>query len=323
MKPATDIFISATQMVASIVVLPLIYGSQTLGGLYFMLETPSNFQNIKDMLMGFVNSIVLLLYQKLEGQLDQMWDLVVRQPAALAAAGAAGAGAGGGGTGVLAGGANGSSLLPGGGGVGGAGGQQQQGQQQQQAGGGAAAGAASAPIPGGGGAGDAAAAAGAAAGAGSFVLPTAPGGGATAGADGSALAAKKAFAKRSCTEAMLKVLQHEIRKTHARAQTIEWVDELSLTEAVGKGGFGMVYRGTWKGSVAAIKVRRRRERGVCGGVGVGAFGGRGGEGEEAQQDAAMGAYTPQSTQHQPTTFATTPQNQPQNQPTQPSQSSQP
>lgn len=51
MKPATDIFISATQMVASIVVLPLIYGNQTLGGLYFMLETPSNFQNIKDMLM--------------------------------------------------------------------------------------------------------------------------------------------------------------------------------------------------------------------------------------------------------------------------------
>ena len=78
MKPATDIFISATQMVASIVVLPLIYGNQTLGGLYFMLETPSNFQNIKDMLMGFVNSVVLLLHQKLEGQLQQMWEAVVQ-----------------------------------------------------------------------------------------------------------------------------------------------------------------------------------------------------------------------------------------------------
>lgn len=44
MKPATDIFISASQMVASIVVLPLVYGNQTLGGLYFVLDTPSNFQ---------------------------------------------------------------------------------------------------------------------------------------------------------------------------------------------------------------------------------------------------------------------------------------
>lgn len=78
MKPATDIFISAAQMVASIVVLPLIYGGQTLGGLYFTLETPSNFQNIKDLLMGFVNSIVLLLHQKLDGQMHEMWEVIVQ-----------------------------------------------------------------------------------------------------------------------------------------------------------------------------------------------------------------------------------------------------
>jgi hypothetical protein len=78
MKPATDIFISSQQMVASIVVLPLMYGDQNLGGLYFTLETPSNFQNIKDMLMGFVNSIVLVLLQKLEGRLNHMWDAVVQ-----------------------------------------------------------------------------------------------------------------------------------------------------------------------------------------------------------------------------------------------------
>jgi hypothetical protein len=78
MKPATDIFISSQQMVASIVVLPLMYGDQNLGGLYFTLETPSNFQNIKDMLMGFVNSIVLVLLQKLEGRLHHMWDAVVQ-----------------------------------------------------------------------------------------------------------------------------------------------------------------------------------------------------------------------------------------------------
>lgn len=65
---------------------------------------------------------------------------------------------------------------------------------------------------------------------------------------------KKVFVKRSCTEAMLKVLQHEIRKTHAKSQRLEWVEELALLETIGKGGFGVVYKGTWKGSVAAIKV---------------------------------------------------------------------
>lgn len=69
--------------------------------------------------------------------------------------------------------------------------------------------------------------------------------------------AKPVVVKRSCTEAMLKVLQHELRKTHAKtAQQHEWIDELTLMEIVGKGGFGVVYKGTFKGSVAAVKVRR-------------------------------------------------------------------
>ena len=50
------------------------------------------------------------------------------------------------------------------------------------------------------------------------------------------------------------VLQHEIRKTNAKMQAVEWMDELLLMEIAGKGGFGIVYKGTWKGSVAAIKV---------------------------------------------------------------------
>eukprot|EP00775_Hariotina_reticulata_P013923 gene13923-14041_t len=181
MKPATDIFISSQQMVASIVVLPLMYGDQNLGGLYFTLETPSNFQNIKDMLMGFVNSIVLVLLQKLEGQLHQMWDVVVQE------------------------GAGGSALMGGGG---------------------------------------------------SMVL----GGSMMMGADSSTgNVNKKLFVKRSCTEAMLKVLQHEIRKTHARNQKVEWVDDLVLMETIGKGGFGVVYKGSWKGSLAAIKVMYARQ----------------------------------------------------------------
>lgn len=51
------------------------------------------------------------------------------------------------------------------------------------------------------------------------------------------------------------VLQHEIRKTHAKSQAHEWIEELTLMEIVGKGGFGVVYKGTWKGSIAAVKVR--------------------------------------------------------------------
>eukprot|EP00882_Tetradesmus_deserticola_P006128 GHRQ01006451.1.p2 GENE.GHRQ01006451.1~~GHRQ01006451.1.p2 ORF type:complete len:393 (+),score=223.93 GHRQ01006451.1:28-1179(+) len=70
---------------------------------------------------------------------------------------------------------------------------------------------------------------------------------------------KKLFVKRSCTEAMLKVLQHEIRKTHARNQKVEWVDDLVLMETIGKGGFGVVYKGSWKGSLAAIKVMYARQ----------------------------------------------------------------
>lgn len=54
----------------------------------------------------------------------------------------------------------------------------------------------------------------------------------------------------------VQVLQHEIRKTHARNQKVEWVDDLVLMETIGKGGFGVVYKGSWKGSLAAIKVGR-------------------------------------------------------------------
>lgn len=74
MKPATDIFISGQEMVASIVVLPLIFEGVTFGGFYVTLETTSNFQNIKDMLMGLVNSVVLLLAKKLQPQRDAIWE---------------------------------------------------------------------------------------------------------------------------------------------------------------------------------------------------------------------------------------------------------
>lgn len=58
---------------------------------------------------------------------------------------------------------------------------------------------------------------------------------------------------------MLKVLQQEIRRSHARSQALQWVEELHLTETIGKGGFGMVYKGTYKGAAAAVKVMYARQ----------------------------------------------------------------
>ena len=77
MKPATDIFISGQEMVASIVVLPLIYEGVAFGGFYVTLESTSNFQNIKDLLMGFVNSVVLVLQKRLSTQREQIWDSIL------------------------------------------------------------------------------------------------------------------------------------------------------------------------------------------------------------------------------------------------------
>jgi len=197
MKPATDIFISGQEMVASIVVLPLIYEGHTFGGFYVTLETTSNFQNIKDLLMGFVNSVVLVLQRRLQPQRDQIWDTILNNQTGGAGAAAAGA----------------EGAAP--------------------AGGTGASGALAGDLP-------------------RNQLDS----GATMD---SSIQAKPVVVKRSCTEAMLKVLQHEIRKTHAKSQAHEWIEELSLMEIVGKGGFGVVYKGTWKGSVAAVKVMYARQ----------------------------------------------------------------
>ena len=64
-------------MVASIVVLPLICDGQTFVGFYVTLETTSNFQNIKDLLMGFVNSVVLVLQKRLYPQRELIWDAIM------------------------------------------------------------------------------------------------------------------------------------------------------------------------------------------------------------------------------------------------------
>ncbi len=66
----------------------------------------------------------------------------------------------------------------------------------------------------------------------------------------------KVSSKRLCTEAMLQVLQQEIRKGRRRSSMSAAETELVIAEPLGRGGFGHVYRGTWHTAPAAIKVGR-------------------------------------------------------------------
>jgi len=65
----------------------------------------------------------------------------------------------------------------------------------------------------------------------------------------------KVSSRRLCTEAMLRVLQQEIRKGKRRSVELSFVgDHLVITEPIGYGGFGRVFRGSWHKRPAAIKV---------------------------------------------------------------------
>jgi hypothetical protein len=68
----------------------------------------------------------------------------------------------------------------------------------------------------------------------------------------------KVSSRQLCTEAMLKVLQQEIRKGRRRSLELSACAELVIHEAVGRGGFGSVYRGTWHSIPAAIKIMNAR-----------------------------------------------------------------
>ena len=63
--------------------------------------------------------------------------------------------------------------------------------------------------------------------------------------------------RQLCTEAMLKVLQQEIRRGRCRSAELSACDDLVVQHTIGRGGFGSVYKGTWHGMPAAIKVRLR------------------------------------------------------------------
>ncbi|GBF90788.1 hypothetical protein Rsub_03089 [Raphidocelis subcapitata] len=78
-------------------------------------------------------------------------------------------------------------------------------------------------------------------------------------ASGSAARLSKVSARRLCTEAMMRVLQHDIRRSRRRSLELEALSDLQISEPLGHGGYGCVFRGTWHGVPAAIKVMHARQ----------------------------------------------------------------
>jgi len=74
--PARDVFTHASQLVSSVVVVPLLVGSQALGAIYFTQDTPCDFSNIQDSLLGFVHCVTLTLHNKLAGQMALLKGMV-------------------------------------------------------------------------------------------------------------------------------------------------------------------------------------------------------------------------------------------------------
>ena len=57
----------------------------------------------------------------------------------------------------------------------------------------------------------------------------------------------------------MQVMQDEVRKAQARGRKEQWLEDLVLLEILGKGGFGTVFRGLWRGTTAAVKVMYARQ----------------------------------------------------------------
>ncbi|KIZ05851.1 putative serine/threonine-protein kinase pats1 [Monoraphidium neglectum] len=226
-SPARDVFTHASQAVSSLVVVPLIMGEESLGALYFTQETPCDFSNIQDALLGFVHSMTLTLWNKLSGEMDMLKLMVeeVERNSILDLSSVCGS--------IKS--PRGSNRPPG-----------------------RAASRTSSEFG-----------ADAAGGTGGGALPPHMG---TAGTDDSSdsheprdvpagpVSARlsKVSSSRLCTEAMLKVLQQEIRKNRRRSSLLSFQSDLVIHEPLGRGGFGHVYRGTWHTTPAAVKVMNAR-----------------------------------------------------------------
>ncbi|KAI8469487.1 MAG: hypothetical protein J3K34DRAFT_459366 [Monoraphidium minutum] len=215
--PARDVFTHTSHMVSSLVVVPLLVDDRALGALYFTQDTPCDFSNIQDALLGFVHCVTLTLHNKLSGQMEALRGMVANatKPSKsfemLSEQAAA------------------AHII------------RQLDTTSSSSEDGAAAGADGAP-DGGGGGGDGSTV-------GSMAAPPAS----------SSSRLSKVSSRRVCTEAMLKVLQQEIRKGKRRSVELSFVgDHLVIGDAIGQGGYGCVYRGSWHKRPAAIKVMNMR-----------------------------------------------------------------
>ncbi|KAI8462418.1 MAG: kinase-like domain-containing protein [Monoraphidium minutum] len=217
--PARDVFTHATELVSSVVVVPLLVGDNVLGAVYFTQDAPCDFSNIQDALLGFVHAVTLALHNKLAGQMGMMRSMLLmagsktRTPEAVD---------------------SGSALI------------RQLDSSDSE------------------GASDRAAGDAAAAGGGGLNLDVLSAEDAVPVLAGASVSASgrlsKVSSRRLCTEAMLKVLQQEIRKGKRRSVELSFVaDHLVIAEPIGRGGFGRVFRGSWHKRPAAIKVMNARE----------------------------------------------------------------
>lgn len=284
LAPAKDMFVAATEPVASVVVVPLVVKEVAFGAIYFSLDTPSDFANLQDTLLGFVASATLLVHHKISGRTQLLRGAVTeatriqsaRLPSVFSPQSQlAGLRA------QLQAQSNSQQQLASEG-QGAASGQlpaHRHGAQQEaerlmhlldescsgtplsRPESGTHAGGAGGGAGGGGGGGDRG---------GSGSSPQNGGsspksgerGDSSPGAwmfgDGCALSTVSA--RRLCTEAMMEVVQSEIRRNRSRqassssSLTTSYLTDLVLHKVIGTGGYGMVYRGTWKKITAAIKV---------------------------------------------------------------------
>ncbi|KIZ04317.1 putative serine/threonine-protein kinase roco8 [Monoraphidium neglectum] len=68
----------------------------------------------------------------------------------------------------------------------------------------------------------------------------------------------KVSSRQLCAEGMLRVLQQQLHSGRRRSSLLSFQSDLEIHEALGSGGFGRVFRGTWHTAAAAIKVLNAR-----------------------------------------------------------------
>ncbi|KAI8462305.1 MAG: kinase-like domain-containing protein [Monoraphidium minutum] len=202
MRPARDVFTRSSELVASIVVVPLIAGdNEPLGALYFALDAPCEFANIQDTLLGFISGVTPMLHNKLAGRAELLAAILARlnrrmpsQPLSVTDTS--------------------SHDLP-----------------------------SVLELP---------------------SVSSSEGDSAPSEAQGGGPAksgrlSKIGSSQRLNTDAMLQVLQQQIRsKSRASSAQLTSQPELTVGECLGRGGFGVVYRGRWHRVPVAVKVMPSR-----------------------------------------------------------------